>query len=574
MIATAAKRKGRGTKSDGQGMFGRGPESIAVGKLQKDPPQRIVRATVQPADIEVARIVPCEFQPRQSFPDEEIRELANSIAMHGQVHPIAVRPGLKADSYELVDGERRLRASKLLGLKAIRAEICEYSDAQVRAITLATALQRKELNAIEEAEAFRAAIAAGDAAGPSELAKQLGLSQGHVSNRLRLLELPAAIQSKVISREIPATHARSIARYSNSPAILQEIQESVKDELEWHGSLGPADDFDASVDRTAHSATRPATGTVYSSKLNKNIPVFTPTDEQRAQLELVEVSQCYMPKGQQKPELRAANTKLWEKLQAEHEAKLVDKAAARDAKKGTGKASGTRKPLSASEQKALDEAERSREKERAQKLAAGVWAVAIDWRRMLIAKACRERQVSPEDTLRILLYFAASRDWHRKTTFGLLMAIGRYDQRELALWNGMSDAGSRVSCKNGSPNLLAALRAFDDRAVIERALDFLEEMFWDTDERPNQIIPNEAVMAITEQLAIDLAAAWKEDAAGELTERWLNLRSKDALTDMARIAGVRPLDGVSKGDVVHLLNSNRKKIKPPAELLKPKKPRN
>ena len=118
--------------------------------------------------------------------------------------------------YELVDGERRLRAVKLLGWKTIRAEIGDYTDAQVRAIVLATALQRKDLNAIEEARAMKAALDAGDAAGPTELAQQLGLSQGQVSNRLRLLELPADVQVKIISREIPPSHARAGALREDS----------------------------------------------------------------------------------------------------------------------------------------------------------------------------------------------------------------------------------------------------------------------------------------------------------------------------------------------------------------------
>lgn len=529
------------------------------------------------ADIEVDRIVRCEFQPRQDFPENEIRELANSIAEQGQIHPIAVRvsdPGVARDpanasQFELVDGERRWRAVQLLGWKTIRAEIAEYTDAQVRAIVLATALQRKELNAIEEARAFRAAIDAGDAAGPTELAKQLGVSQGHVSNRLRLLELPESSQALVISREMSASNARTLAAYAAIPGVCKEVEKELKDwkKQAWHDPEPTTEDFADIVGGAVGKATRPLEGKEWSSKLCKQVSIFKPTDQQREQLGIVSLRG---EKGE--AEEVATNVELWKKLQAEHEARLAEKA---NNKMEGGRGKGEKKkPLTAAEQKQAAEEEKQREKDRAAKLAEGIYAVAIDWRRWLIAEALRHENVSPEDTFRLLLYFAASRSWHRGTTFGLSMAIERYDLRELILWNGLSAAGSRVPCKGGLPDLLAALGAFEDRFVIDRAQEFLARMFWDDEEtRAPQVIPDADVLAIAEQLAIDLAAAWKKEAAGPLTERWLNLRNKEGLEQLAGEWGVQYSDGFKKADFVGFLAKIATKAKLPAELLKPKKPK-
>ena len=124
-------------------------------------------------------------------------------------------------------------------------------------------------------------------------------------------------------------------------------------------------------------------------------------------------------------------------------------------------------------------------------------------------------------------------------------------------------------------DLLSALRALGDRDVIDRALDFLAELFWSKD-GSGQVIPDEDVLAIAEQLAIDLAAAWKKEAAGELTERWLNLRNKDALVEMARTFDRKFLElepSSPKSEYVATLLKEARLQKPPAELLKPKKPK-
>jgi hypothetical protein len=129
------------------------------------------------------------------------------------------------------------------------------------------------------------------------------------------------------------------------------------------------------------------------------------------------------------------------------------------------------------------------------------------------------------------------------------------------------------------PDLYAALTAVEDRDVIDRVLDFMAALFWDAENGPGQVIPEDTVLAIADRLAIDLTAEWRKDAAGELTERWLNLRNKDGLLELACDSAVYAKGAISgqatltKAAIVADLLKAARKIKPPAELLKPKRPR-
>ncbi len=122
----------------------------------------------------------------------------------------------------MVDGERRLRACRLpaSGQTTVRAEVRLLSDREARQIVLVSSLQRKDLNPVEEARAYRRLIDAGDAAGPTEVARLVGVSQGQVSSRLGLLELPQEVQAMVISREMTATQARALNPYAKHPGLV------------------------------------------------------------------------------------------------------------------------------------------------------------------------------------------------------------------------------------------------------------------------------------------------------------------------------------------------------------------
>jgi len=402
------------------------------------------------------------------------------------------------------------------------------------------------------------AIDTGDAAGPTELAQQLGLSQGHVSNRLRLLELPEIWQKRVISHEIPASHARSIARYKDSPAILQAIDESIKQSLEWGRSLGSAEDFDKNIDRTAWNATEPISGKRYSSKLGRQFPIFTPTDQEREKLAIIEI-----PRSNDKSKLepRATNLNLWDKLQAEHEARLAAKAGSND----KIAMHEPKKPLTAAEKKKIEAA---RDKERARRLTKGLWELAIDWRQYLIAKDCHDRQVSQEDALRLLIWLGSSRKLFRTNT--------DFRQRECQFAKILKNCYEitikyhRADYCLPEPDLFEALINVPDTSVIDLTLDYLGNLIWHPKDGPLLVMPDADVLTIADQLAIQLSAAWEKEAAGPLTERWLNLRNKEALSEMAAKAGIN-VKAATKAQTIEVIMKHKNKIRPPAELIKPKK---
>ena len=142
-------------------------------------------------EVAVKDVKPNPYQPRKNFDDDKIQELADSIRLHGVFTPILVKKAVKG--YELIAGERRLRASKVAGLKTIPAILMEFDDQQMMEIALLENIQREDLNAIEEAQGYEKLIKKLDYT-QEELAKRIGKSREHVANMLRLLKLPKAVQ--------------------------------------------------------------------------------------------------------------------------------------------------------------------------------------------------------------------------------------------------------------------------------------------------------------------------------------------------------------------------------------------
>lgn len=147
------------------------------------------------------------FQPRRKFNEEEISALAESIREHQQLQPILVRR--IGDRYQLISGERRLRATIHAGFKTIRAEIREANDRLVAELAIVENLQRKDLNAIEKALSFRRYIDEHDCK-QDDLAKRLKIDRSTIANLMRLLELPEEIQQQVQSERVTAGHARAL----------------------------------------------------------------------------------------------------------------------------------------------------------------------------------------------------------------------------------------------------------------------------------------------------------------------------------------------------------------------------
>ena len=166
--------------------------------------------------IATGRIRANPGQPRKQFDDGALDELAQSIGQHGVLQPILVRR--KGDGFEIIAGERRWRAAQRAQLHSIPAIVRDDSDAAVAEIALIENIQRQDLNAIEEAEGFRALIA-NHGHGQDAVAKLVGKSRSHVANLLRLLDLPATVREMLVRGELTMGHARAIVS-SDEPEVL------------------------------------------------------------------------------------------------------------------------------------------------------------------------------------------------------------------------------------------------------------------------------------------------------------------------------------------------------------------
>ncbi|MGI6329533.1 MAG: ParB/RepB/Spo0J family partition protein [Bacilli bacterium] len=168
------------------------------------------------------------YQPRKVFDEEALNELAASIKENGVIQPIIVKRSIKG--YEIIAGERRVRASKKIGLETIPAIVKDFSDEQMMQIALLENLQRENLNAIEEAEAYKTII---DSLGitQEDLSKKMGKSRSHVTNMLGLLKLPLAIQELVLQNKISMGHARVLSKLDNLVKIEELADKIVKEDL-------------------------------------------------------------------------------------------------------------------------------------------------------------------------------------------------------------------------------------------------------------------------------------------------------------------------------------------------------
>lgn len=179
-------------------------------------------------EISLSQLRPNPYQPRKTFDDDSIKELAESIKQHGVIQPIIVRSVLKG--YEIIAGERRFRASSLIGSQTIPAVVRSFSDQQVMEIALIENLQREDLNAIEIAIAYQA-IMEKFGLTQEELSLKVGKSRSHIANFLRLLTLPAEIKNDVSRGTISMGHARALVGVKEE-AVRKELAGKIV-EFEW-----------------------------------------------------------------------------------------------------------------------------------------------------------------------------------------------------------------------------------------------------------------------------------------------------------------------------------------------------
>ena len=168
------------------------------------------------------------YQPRKVFDEEALQELASSIKEHGVFQPIIVKKSIKG--YEIIAGERRVKASQLAGLETIPAIIREFNDNEMMEIALLENLQREDLNAIEEANAYKKLL---DTLGITQdmLAQRLGKSRSHITNMLGLLTLPQEIQDYITTNKITMGHARVLSKLEDKEKQLELVDRIIEEGL-------------------------------------------------------------------------------------------------------------------------------------------------------------------------------------------------------------------------------------------------------------------------------------------------------------------------------------------------------
>ena len=179
--------------------------------------------------VNINDIEPKRDQPRKHFDEEALKELADSIAMHGVIQPLLVRP-LSDGGYQLIAGERRWRASRMAGLSQVPVVVKEMTDEEAMELALIENLQREDLNPIEEAEGFKLLMDTYSLT-QEQAAEKVGKSRPAVANALRLLSLPGAVLDMVKQGIISSGHARTLIPLTDEKLIIKLAEEISQKEL-------------------------------------------------------------------------------------------------------------------------------------------------------------------------------------------------------------------------------------------------------------------------------------------------------------------------------------------------------
>ncbi len=182
-------------------------------------------------EIPVNEVRPNPYQPRKTFNEDALNELAESIKNYGVFQPIIVKKSIKG--YDLIAGERRLRASRIAGIEKIPAIVKEFTDEQMREISLLENIQRENLTAIELAWAYKGIIDNLDIT-QEDLAKKIGKSRSHITNTLGLLNLPEEVQKKILDGEISMGHARVLSKMDNEEEVTTLADKVIKNNISVH----------------------------------------------------------------------------------------------------------------------------------------------------------------------------------------------------------------------------------------------------------------------------------------------------------------------------------------------------
>lgn len=177
--------------------------------------------------IPIKDVRPNPHQPRKHFDEEKLNELAQSIKEHGIFQPVILKESIQG--YEIVAGERRVRAAQIVGLQEIPAILVDFNDQKMMEIALLENIQRENLNAIEEAQAYQSLMDALDLT-QEEVAKRVGKSRAHIANSVRLLKMPKKLQEYVLEGTLSMGHIRPLITIDEKKA-LEVAQKAIKEDL-------------------------------------------------------------------------------------------------------------------------------------------------------------------------------------------------------------------------------------------------------------------------------------------------------------------------------------------------------
>ena len=189
----------------------------------------VEESSASPVKLKIMEIEPNREQPRKLFDDDALAELSESIAQHGVIQPLLVRP-LKDGGYQLVAGERRWRAARMAGLTEVPVVIKELTDSETVELAMVENLQREDLNPLEEALGYKYMMEKLSIT-QEEAAQKVGKSRPAVANALRLLNLPESVLSYVESRQVSPGHARALLAFESEDKMLEICKLIIKNGL-------------------------------------------------------------------------------------------------------------------------------------------------------------------------------------------------------------------------------------------------------------------------------------------------------------------------------------------------------
>jgi ParB family chromosome partitioning protein len=180
-------------------------------------------------DLDINKIIPNKNQPRRNFDDKALEELSISIKSYGIIQPITVRK-IYDDIYEIIAGERRFRAAKLINMDTIPSVIIETGEEESAAMALIENLQREDLDFIEEAMAYERLLEDFNL-NQTQLAEKVGKSQSTIANKMRILKLPESVKLKIKEGGLSERHARALLKIDDEEILLDLVEKIVKKEL-------------------------------------------------------------------------------------------------------------------------------------------------------------------------------------------------------------------------------------------------------------------------------------------------------------------------------------------------------